>query len=351
MKFIWIYKWIRGASNVYNPSMREREIEKYREVIAFRLKVVDFFTRHGLALTVEAFGVSKSKIYRWRRRLKDAGGAISALAPRSRAPRRKRKRQIHPQIIEFIERIRRAHPRMGKEKIKVLLDDYCKREGLLPVSASTIGRIIKERGLFFSPQEFTHSGKVKSKSRVKKLRRRNYMPRRSGDLIQLDSLHVFVDGIKRYIITAVDLRSRFAFAYAYKSLSSRAGADFMEKFMSVAPFSITHIQTDNGSEFMKHFHRLVEREKVVHFFNYPRRPQSNGHIERFNRTLQEEFLLYHLDELATNIGAFNRRLMQWLVFYNTRRPHHSLSLRSPLKYLIEEENFSHMLWTYTIIGN
>jgi len=179
------------------------------------------------------------------------------------------------------------------------------------------------------------------------LRRKGYKPRRSEALVQMDSIYVFVDGIKRYIITVVDLRSRFAFAYAYKRLSSRSGADFMEKFMKVSPFDLQHIQTDNGGEFEKEFERLVEREKVIHFFNYPRRPQSNGHIERFNRSLEEEFLLYHLNELAEDIDGFNRRLMHWLVFYNTRRPHHSLSLRSPVKYLIEKENFSHMLWTYT----
>ncbi|MCD6454137.1 MAG: transposase, partial [Candidatus Aminicenantes bacterium] len=319
MRIIWIYKWIRGVNNVYSLYMREKEIENYRDVIAFRLKVVEFFERHGLRLTVEAFGVSKSTIYRWRKRLQQGGGAISALAPCSKAPKRKRKREVSPQIIKFPEELRRTHPRMGKEKIKILLDEYCKSKGLRSPSASTIGRIIKERGLFFYPQEFTHFGKVKRKSRVKKLRRKNYKPRRAGDLLQLDSLYIFVDGIKRYIITAVDLRSRFAFAFAYKSLSSRSGADFMEKLMAVAPFSITHIQTDNGSEFMKDFHRLAERKDVVHFFNYPRRPQSNSYIERFNRTLKEEFLLYHLDELVTDIDAFNRRLMEWLVFYNTRR--------------------------------
>ncbi len=291
MRIIWVYKGVRGIRKVYNLAMREAEIEKYRDVISFRLKVLDFFSRHGLSLTREAFGVNKSTIYRWRRRLQETGGDISALAPLSRAPKRRRKRYIHPEILKFIERTGKENPRMGKEKIKVLLDEYCQKKGLASVSASTIGRIIKERGWFFYHQEFTHFGKLKRRARRKKLRRKGYKPRRSGDLVQLDSIYVFIDGIKRYIITAVDLRSRFVFAYAYKRLSSRSGADFMEKFMKVAPFALWHIQTDNGGEFEKEFRRLVERKKVVHFFNYPRRPQSNGHIERFNRTLEEGFLL------------------------------------------------------------
>ncbi len=62
--------------------------------------------------------------------------------------------------------------------------------------------------------------------------------------IQMDSLHVFVKGIKRYIFTAIDLKTRFAFAY--KSFAS-----------------------DNAKDF--------------------RDPQSKAYIERFNRTLEEHY--------------------------------------------------------------
>ena len=53
------------------------------------------------------------------------------------------------------------------------------------------------------------------------------------------------------------------------------------------------------------------------------------------------------DLLVDDIQEFNRGLMNYLIFYNTQRPHTSLSYLSPLKYLLEKENFSKMLWTYT----
>ena len=65
----------------------------------------------------------------------------------------------------------------------------------------------------------------------------------------MDTVSIFTDGIKRYMFTALDMTTRFAFAYAYKSNSSANGRDFLRKFTSVAPFPISHIQTDNGSEF------------------------------------------------------------------------------------------------------
>jgi len=47
------------------------------------------------------------------------------------------------EIISFIRDIREIHPHIGKEKIKPLLDNYCRKRGIKPISVSTIGKIIK----------------------------------------------------------------------------------------------------------------------------------------------------------------------------------------------------------------
>jgi hypothetical protein len=36
---------------------------------------------------------------------------------------------------------------------------------------------------------------------------------------------------------------------------------------------------------------------------------------------------------TTDLALFNRKLADWLVFYNTKRPHHSLSQQSPLSFI------------------
>ncbi|MGB9794483.1 MULTISPECIES: integrase core domain-containing protein [Caldisericum] len=61
---------------------------------------------------------------------------------------------------------------------------------------------------------------------------------------------------------------------------------------------------------------------------YPRCPRINGFIERANRTLQDEFIDSHLILLEENIDEFNRKLMDYLVWYNTERPHNSLNNKS-----------------------
>jgi len=244
--------------------------------------------------------------------------------------------------------IRKRYGRIGKEKIKVLLDEYCKENGIKTVSSSTIGRTIKDRNLFFYHKEYTHFGKEKKRKMKKKLRRGGYRPKIPGDLIQIDSIVIFMDGIRRYIVTAVDVKGRFAFAYAYKRLSSKTSMDFMKKLKEVVPFPITHIQTDNGSEFHGYFRDYLEKEGITHFFTYPKRPIMNSYIERFNRTLKEEFANEAYDDLIFDIDEFNRKLMEYLIFYNTERPHTSLNYKSPLRYIIDEFGFSNMLWTYTL---
>ncbi|MCS7279249.1 MAG: transposase family protein [Thermodesulfobacteriaceae bacterium] len=68
----------------------------------------------------------------------------------------------------------------------------------------------------------------------------------------------FLDGIKKYILVAKDVASRFSLAYAYSHLSSRSG---WREFKAVAPFEISGVQTDFGSEFLGEFAKELERER------------------------------------------------------------------------------------------
>ena len=186
MRLFCIYKGIKGFVSLYNLIMKY-ENGLIDDSVKRKLKILSFFERYGLKPTIDAFGVSKSTIYRWRKILRESNGGIEALKDKSRAPKRRRKRNIDIRVIDFIVDIRKRYGRIGKEKIKVLLDEYCKENGIKTVSSSTIGRIIKDRNLFFYHKEYTHFGKKKRKMK-KKLRRCGYRPKNPGDLIQIDSM-------------------------------------------------------------------------------------------------------------------------------------------------------------------
>ena len=119
------------------------------EVAQQRLKIIKFYEKHGEEATKEAFGVDRKLISKWRKRLKENGGRLEALIPHSTRPKMVRRSEIPPEIIDFIRSLRQRYPRLGKEKIKPLLDEYCKDRGLKTVSEPTIGNIIKRHNFFF----------------------------------------------------------------------------------------------------------------------------------------------------------------------------------------------------------
>lgn len=220
-----------------------------------KAEIVSFFEKFGLDATISAFKYSKSSIYSWRKTLRESGGNIESLNELSKAPHRPRKSKVDQRIKDFIKDYRWEHPRAGKEKIKPVLDTFCQREGIKSIHESPIGRIIKDlKEKNQIPKKFKVSligktGRVvirDPKPKKKKLRRKGYQPENPGDLLQLDTIVKFIYGIKRYILAAIDLKSEFAFAQAYKSLSSKVAEDFFNKLERVAPFPILRTQNDNG---------------------------------------------------------------------------------------------------------
>lgn len=330
-----------------------------REEIDRRVKIITFFEKYGPVATREAFGVGRSTVYRWKKALKDSGGRLVALAPRSRAPIRKRIRTASREVVQFVLNYRWEHPGVGKQAIKPALDEFCRKRGIQSVSESTLGRVISDlrrKGKLPLRRGFTLLGRTGRlverpvKPYRLKLRRKGYRPSKPGDLVQMDAICLFDNGIKRYIIAGIDLKTRFAFAWCYKGLNSLSAKDLLLKFLSVAPFEVRRVQTDNGPEFEHHFHRLLEERNILHYFSYPRHPQSNAHVERFHRTLRDQFLNWCEDDPADTC-QFNQALVVWLLWYNTEKPHRSLGRLPPLRYYLNAfgKNFpqSQMLWTHT----
>jgi len=325
-----------------------------------RLKVLGFWEKHGLCATLDAFPYKRSTLFEWKRTFKQSNGKLESLNPKSRKPKKKRVSEWDNRVLKFIEELRNNHPRIGKDKIHPLLGEYCQREGIQLPSISTIGRILSYlkkkdkiptgRRVYLSAR----TGRILErlpKKKKKKLRRKGYQPTQPGDLVQIDTIVKFINGLKRYIITAIDLNSDFAFAYTYTTASSLNTKDFFDKLSSVAPFTVKRVQTDNGSEFEHHFRDYLKEKNIIHYHNYPRRPQMNAFVERFNRTIQEEFVNWNQQILGYDLDEFNHKLINWLLWYNTERPHHSLKMISPMKFIINNTFLtpqkSRMIWTHT----
>jgi transposase InsO family protein len=313
-----------------------------------RLKIVQFWREHGLKATVDAFGAKRSTLFGWWKIYADSGFKIESLNPGTQARIANHQREIHPLILKEIRRLRLEEcPNMGKAKVKKNLDIFCKTNKLLVYSESKIGRIIKDKKIYHHRQKVSHFGKVKTITNRKKERKpQGFKAEEPGDLVEIDTIVKFVYGVKRYIITAVDIKTEYSFAYGYRDHGSASAKDFFKKLESAFPYRIKAVQTDNGSEFNKYFMQYLRRQKVIHYWNYKGQPTKNGHVERYNRTIQEEFVDWN-EILLEDLNKFNARLMDWLIWYNTKRFHWSLNLSSPVDYLLNNSLLSKMSWTNT----
>ena len=145
-----------------------------------------------------------------------------------------------------------------------------------------------------------------------------------------------VQGCRRYVITFEDIHSRFSFAWATKSHASKAAEEFFELCLKVFPcsFNFLYVLTDNGSEFKKHFSERLKELHLTHYHTYPRTPQMNAHLERFNRSIQEEFIDFK-QYLLLNSDEFNQELIDYLIFYNIERVHCAFQNKlSPIQFIM-----------------
>ena len=313
------------------------------EVAKERKRIIDFYNVHGEKTTTEAFGVGRKTIFVWKRRLKLKG--LFGLVPYSTAPKRKRTMIVNEKVLLFIKSLREKYPNLGKSKIKIILDQFCLQQRLPVYSEAKIGRIIKFYRLFYQKQgKLYHNPTSKyatNRHKSKRLRIK-YSPKPTDfGYIQMDTVTRLVDGTKYYFWTAVDTKGKFALSLPYKHLNSTNTVDFMKKLIYVSPSKITIVQTDNGLEFLGEFEKHLSIQKIKHIFTYPRCPKINGVVERFNRTLNEQFILPNLHIIHSN-KEFSTKLADFLIFYNYQRPHQALNNMTPLQYLYQKGGMSKM---------
>lgn len=321
------------------------------ELARKRKDIMDFYDQYGEAAAKHAFGADRKVISRWRKRLTGAGGKLAALAPSSTRPHTVRRPATDPRIVAWIRKEREAHPRIGKEKLKPDLDIYCQSFGIPSVSISTIGNIIKRHRFFFQKAEKAYhipGGKwaQKEAKRKKRLRiKHSPKPQDNGHILS-DTVEKIVDGTRYYFMSAIDARMKFALTLKYKRITSKNMKDFYLRFKQVYPGRIMVWQSDNGSENLGVFDQQLEKDQIPHLFIYPRCPKIDTFIERYNRTLQEEFVDYH-EDLIHDDKLFSEKLVAWNLYYNSKRRHHSLGLKSPLQYFVDNGGMSQMSLTYT----
>ena len=152
-------------------------------------------------------------------------------------------------------------------------------------------------------------------------------PLKPGDLVEIDTIHIMVDKKKRiYIYVLIDVYSRWVYAKAYQKIGGDPSLKFVREAQKYAPFPFRMLQSDHGPEFGSWFLTQVQKD---HRFTRIGKPNDNAHIERFNRTLQEECT----DRVKKNVWSLNHAIRKYLGYYNNERLHMGISLRAPVQLL------------------
>jgi len=334
----------KGFVRLYEYAVRFRSMvteKAYR-----RVRILAFWEKHGLLATIEAFNIKRRTLFLWKKKLKNGLGKPEVLNDISRAPKKRRTRVWPKEVLEEIRHQRSEHPNLGKDKIYMPLRKFCHEHSLICPKPCTIGRLIHDcGGLRIYPVK-----KIWRKKRNVLRKPKDLIATYPGHVAAFDTIERFVAGCRRYIITFEDIYTRFAFAWATSSHASLAAKEFFDYCRIVFPRPFTFVLTDNGSEFEKEFSKELKRLHLTHYHTYPKTPKMNAHCERFNRTIQEEFIDYHVYDLLEP-QSFNRKLMEWLIWYNTERTHYAFKNRlSPLQFMLSltPTKKCNMYWAHTL---
>jgi hypothetical protein len=322
-----IFSGIKGYNHWMKTVISVNQFDKH-EVAKYRLRVISHYLKFGLDSTLNAFPVKRSTLFLWLAKLKGKNGSLTALIPQSTRPHRVRQMNVDERIVSKIASLRRKHYRLGKLKLKPLIDEFCSKKGIKLPSVSLIGKIIKRNNLFFQRPQSCHDPERKKYTRKKKERVKSSPKPDIGGYIQADTVETFVLGTKRYTISFIDVKLKAAYSKTFRGKLSKYSLEAFKEFQSLLPQSIHTVQTDNGSEFEGVFDQYLTREKIKHIYTYPNCPKINAVIERYNRSIQEEWMESYIHEIDDTI-RFNKRLKQYLYFYNNLRVHESLGLKTP----------------------
>ena len=285
-----------------------------------------------LNVVANHFGVHRSTIWRWKQKWLSLNQHIELENP----IRRKElgispyKWQLcHWSIPTLSSRPHHSHS-LPKELVQLVLDVrnqikrcaeaiwwYIDEVLCIKVSLSSVQRILKR-------YHQTKKMRVKRGAAFKGITRPAVL--RPGDLVEIDTIHLFnpISKSKIYVYTVIDLYTRMSYARVYKELRPGISANIINEAEQYMGFKFKMVQSDNGPEFSSYFEKALLKEGMAIRHTRLGRPNDNAHIERFNRTLQEECTgNYYLESIP--LKQLDDKILSYIDFYNYKRLHLGIS--------------------------
>ncbi|MFQ5492204.1 MAG: IS481 family transposase [Phycisphaerae bacterium] len=231
-----------------------------------------------------------------------------------------------------------------RELLLLSLDDLLvvAREFLCPhLSRSALDRCLRRHGVSnLQALIARQTGKADSRPRSKRFK--DYAP----GFIHIDVKYLPKmpgEPRRRYLFVAIDRATRWVYLELRPTKSAAAATAFLNHVRRAAPFRIQQLLTDNGKEFTDRFAATGERQPtgrhrfdracrqhgIQHRLIPPRRPQTNGMVERFNGRVSEILQTTRFD----SAGDLQQTLEHYCLVYNHHLPQRALGHRTPVQAL------------------
>ena len=270
-----------------------------------RRQAIDLVLKWGLtkAETARRVGVNRSTIGRWLKKAELLELAWNANVPTLPPIAKHHPRALQQDVVDAIIAERRSSGRCGRIIQLELADRGIK------ISLSSVNRTLRRHCLI----------RDRTKWKIPRKRIKRPLADAPGSLMQIDTIHFKREnGSRFYVYTMIDVYSRAAYAEYSPVCNEAASLAFVLKGRDYLGITISMLQADNGPEFLPGFEYMLNNldEPIPLRHSRVRQSNDNAHIERFNRTLQEECLNKQpREDLALN------KLEYYLIYYNQFRRH------------------------------
>lgn len=253
-------------------------------------------------------GFDHSAIVRWMRRAPEdlRARVIPTLSSRPHH----HPRELPIKLVDIILGYRRKYHRCAEVLHHLLIKDGYK------VGLSSVKRTLKRNNLVYpSKWKKWHQYPVRP------------IPEKPGILVEIDTIWDGAPVSRLYVYTLLDVCSRWAYALPEIHINTHKSLGFVKGAQQAAPFGFQTMQSDHGSEFSKWFTKKLQERGLAHRHSRVRMPSDNGHLERFNRTIQDECL----NRIPRNIRSYQKEIPEYIRYYNYERPHMALEMKSPIE--------------------
>lgn len=316
--------------NTKDDTLKKNYIQKYQFLIkeyeAIKLKQHQRFKTVGEFY--ECHGTCRQTFLRYYGRFKQSQGNLNLLLPGKRGPKYKTRRPSSE-----IEHLVIAEREKGCNKYEIY---------------SILFPVLKEQtpspsGIYNVCKRY---GKNRLTKPMKEVKQR-IIKEKAGELGHVDCHHLSKDLIannpkKYYLVGIVDSCTRVAWAEVVEDIKALtvmfATLKMLNYIKQTYDIKFAEVITDNGPEFGTRgskckdehpFERMLIEVGIKHRYTRPYRPQTNGKVERFWRTLNEDLIEGTYFE---SIDNFRDELFQYLLYYNKLRPHQALNGLTPERY-------------------